>query len=197
MEQIIGYIRQNGGYARMLDLKRASFQTRDIARLHKEGVLHKIKPGLYRLAGSRITPDTDLIDVCHAIPGGVICLLSALSYYRLLPAPPSEIHVAIPHSSKAPKIFSPPVKVYYFRDRFYSSGIITYKIPHGSPKIYCMEKTVCDMFRYRKKLGEKPAIAGLKNYLNRKEANIPLLQYYAEKCRVGAIMAPYVRALSY
>ena len=50
MEEIIEYFRSHGGYARMKELKKASFQTRDIARLLKEGTIVKVKPGLYRLA---------------------------------------------------------------------------------------------------------------------------------------------------
>lgn len=52
------------------------------------------------------------------MPEGVICLLSALDYYGLTTFNPSEIYVAIPHAAKAPGIEYPPVKVFYFRDRF-------------------------------------------------------------------------------
>jgi len=195
MNRIIEFFNNNGGYARMADLKRASFQTRDIAKLLNEGIIVKLKPGLYRLADLQPTTETSLIDVCNSIPGGVICLISALSYYDLADINPPDIHVAIPHASKAPKILYPPVKIYYFRDRFYHTGIIKYRIQGGVPKMYSMEKTICDMFRYRKKFGEDLAIEGLINYLKRKEANLPLLLYYAEKCRAAAIMAPYVKAI--
>ena len=50
MEKMIAYFRKHGGYALMKELKAASFQTRDIARLLKEGTIIKVKPGLYRLA---------------------------------------------------------------------------------------------------------------------------------------------------
>jgi len=36
----------------MKDLKVASFQTRDIGRLPREGSIVKVKPGLYRLVNA-------------------------------------------------------------------------------------------------------------------------------------------------
>jgi len=96
MEKMITYFRNHGGYALMKELKAASFQTRDIARLLKEGTIIKVKPGLYRLAnvgemvlplprikGSGSTISQEIIDVCKALPDGVICLASALSFYDL------------------------------------------------------------------------------------------------------------------
>jgi hypothetical protein len=65
----------------------------------------------------------------------------------------------------------------------------------GSFKIYNAEKTICDMFRYRNKLGEDIALEGLKNYLKRKDANINKLWEYAIKCRVKTIVQPYIKAM--
>jgi hypothetical protein len=58
-----------------------------------------------------------------------------------------------------------------------------------------MEKTVCDMFRYRNKLGEDLALEGLRNYLSRKDANVTKLREYASICRVKTSMMPYLKAL--
>ena len=181
----------------MKDLKAASVQTQKIAHLVQEGVIEKVKPGLYRLAD---LPQTDgipisFIDVCQAAPNGVICLLSALDYYELTTFNPSEIYVALPHSAKLPKIEYPPVRKFFFRNRFYQCGIEEIKTVHGIVRIYNMEKTICDMFRYRKKLGEDLALEALKNYLKRKRANIHNLTQFAEQCQVKTIMQSYLKAM--
>jgi predicted transcriptional regulator of viral defense system len=208
MKSIISFFEKHGGYARMKELKKASFQTRDIAKLLEEGKIVKVKPGLYRLANVAniklpkiqivaygFSISIGMMDVCRAIPEGVICLASALELYGLTTFNPSEIYVAIPNSSKKPKIDYPPVKIFYFRDRFYKPGIEEIKTKDVTVKIYNKEKTVCDMFRYRKKIGEDIALEGLKNYLNRKDANIKKLSEYAEICRVKTILQPYLKAL--
>ena len=207
---MIKFFRDHGGYARMKDLKAASFQTRDIGRLLKKGIIVKVKPGLYRLpnVGSiRITLPTPrmrvagktisegIMDVCQAIPEGVICLASALEFHGLTTFNPSEIYVAIPNDRKIPKIDYPPVKVFYFRDRFYKAGIESIPTSHATVKIYNKGKTICDMFRYRNKLGEDLALEGLRNYLGRKDADVTKLREYAGICRVKTSMMPYLKAL--
>ncbi len=207
-KKIISFFKDHGGYARMKDLKTASFQTRDISRMVEENVIVKVKPGLYRLAnvarivlpapkvnGSGSVISQGIIDVCRAIPDGVICLVSALEFYGLTTFNPSEIYVAIPNSSKMPKINYPPVKVFYFRDRFYKQGIESINTGSTVVKVYNKEKTVCDMFRYRNKLGEDLALEGLRNYLSRKGADIGKIKEYASICRVKTVMMPYLKAL--
>ena len=208
MGKIIKYFKKHGGYARMKELKKASFQTRDISRLFKEGTIVKVKPGLYRLANftdvvlpaitinaAGYTISVGIMDVCRAIPEGVICLASALEFYGLTTFNPSEIYVAIPNAAKKPKIAYPPVKIFYFRERFYRPGIEKIKAGDVTLKIYNREKTICDVFRYRNKIGEDIAFEGLKNYMLRKDANINRLREYAEICRVKTIMMPYLKAL--
>jgi predicted transcriptional regulator of viral defense system len=208
MEKIIAYFRKHGGYALMKELKTASFQTRDIAHLLKEGTIIKVKAGLYRLAnvGDVVLPllrikatgstiSQEIIDVCKALPDGVICLVSALAFYDLTTFNPSEIYVAIPNAAKVPKIDFPPLRVFYFRERFYRPGIERIEVPGFTIKIYNKEKTICDMFRYRNKYGEDLALEGLKTYLSRKEANVNKLRKYVEICQVKTVVIPYLKAL--
>jgi predicted transcriptional regulator of viral defense system len=210
MKKIIEFFRNHGGYARMKDLKTASFQTRDIGHLLGEGSIVKVKPGLYRLAnvgsgkntlpalrvrGTRSVISEGIMDVSRAIPEGVICLISALEFHGLTTFNPSEIYVAIPNDRKIPKINYPPIKVFYFRDRFYKPGIESIPTSHAKVNVYNKEKTVCDMFRYRSRLGEDLALEGLRNYLSRKNADVIKLREYASICRVKTRMIPYLKAL--
>ncbi|MBL7086096.1 MAG: Abortive infection protein AbiEi, partial [Candidatus Cloacimonetes bacterium] len=78
---------------------------------------------------------------------------------------------------------------------FYSFGIEEKHTISGNFKIYNAEKTICDMFRYRKKLGEDLALEGLKNYLKRKNADINKLREYAEICQVKTTLFPYLTAM--
>jgi hypothetical protein len=61
--------------------------------------------------------------------------------------------------------------------------------------MYNKEKTICDMFRYRKKIGEDLALEALKNYLRGKGSNIKKLHQYAVICRVKTIIVPYIKAM--
>ena len=197
MEKIIKYMKSRGGFARMSELRAVSFQTRDIAKLVQGGKIIKVKSGLYRLPEVHISVEmnTSLVEVSHAVPRGVIALASALAHYELTTFVPSEIHVAIPVSDKPPKIQFPPVRFFYFPLRFYRAGVEEIRTTAGSVRIYNREKTICDAFRYRNKLGENLALEALRNYLRRKDSNIKRLLEFATTCRVKTVMSPYVKAM--
>ena len=181
----------------MSELRTASFQTRDIAKLVQGGKIIKVKSGLYRLPEVHRSANmsASLVEVSHAVPRGVIALASALAHYELTTFVPPEIHVAIPVSDKPPKIQFPPVRFFYFPLRFYRSGVEEIRTSAGSVRIYNREKTICDAFRYRNKLGENLALEALRNYLRRKDASIKKLLEFATTCRVKTVMSPFVKAM--
>lgn len=196
MDKITNYLSAAGVYARMKELRAAGFQTRDIADLVAMGQIERIKPGLYRLAGHGEPAEyAGLAEVCRALPEGVICLLSALDYHGLTTFNPSEVYVAIPHGAKPPRLFYPPIKPFFFRSRFYNPAIEYIKTPGGEIRVYGREKTICDMFRYRQKLGEDLALEALKMYLKRKDASTARLLEYATVCQARTVMMPYLKAL--
>ena len=197
MEEILSYITKKGGFASMKELKEANFHTREITALIKEKTIEKIRPGYYRISNYSFFKDVNvsLITVCRAEPQSVICLISALDYYEMTDFNPSEIFYAIPHSQKKRGINHPPVKTFFFRERFYSPGIDIVKTKYGDLRIYNKEKTVCDMFRYRNKLGEDLAMEALKNYLKQKKKSIPTLLKFADICQVKTVILPILKGL--
>jgi len=136
------------------------------------------------------------VDVSKAIPEAVIAVASALSFHELTTFNPSKVHSAIPHEAKPKEINFPPVEVYYFRKAQYEPGIGQVNIQGHNVRIYNREKTVCDMFRYRNKLGEGLALEGLQNYLNQSDSNLNELSKYMKICRVKTVMEPYVKAMA-
>ena len=197
-DAIVRFVSSHGGYVRMNELKNARFATRDIARLVKEGTLEKIKPGLYRHSSISVSSEEkqEMVDICRAYPKAVICLASALSYHQLTTYNPDEIFIALPHNYHPPRIQYPPMRVFYFHDRFYGWGISTIRRKHGVIKIYEPEKSICDAFRYRNKVGEDLALESLRQYFSTPKPDIGKLITYSERCQTKTIMAPYLRALT-
>jgi len=196
MEEIIKIFEKNKGYARMVELKKANIHTRRIAQAVQQGIIEKIKPGLYKLANYEHDEHESFAEVNHANTKAVICLTSAAEYYGLTTFNPSYITVAVPHNTPKFKLDYPPIKVYYFADSYYWPGIETLKTKSGIVRIYNKEKTIGDLFRYINKIGEEIAVESLKTYLqNRKERNIPKLIEYAEICGVKKKIEPMVKAI--
>ncbi|MCF6268776.1 MAG: hypothetical protein L3J41_03610 [Melioribacteraceae bacterium] len=196
MEKIIKIFEANKGYSRMKELRISGIQTRDIAKAVENQIIEKIKPGLYKLIDYPWDEHSGFTDVCKANPRTVICLLSAADYHQLTTFNPSEIYVAVPNNTDKFIIKYPPIKVYYFSNIFFQSGIETIETNSGQIRIYNKEKTIADLFRYINKIGEDIAIESLKEYLkNHRTRNIPKLLNYAEICKVKNKLEPIIKAI--
>ena len=89
----------------------------------------------------------------------------------------------------------PPSKVFYFSKKRYESGIITKKIEGNDIYIYAIEKTICDIIRYRYKIGLDIANETVKNYLQKSSKNIMKVIKYSRYLRIYEPMANYFRIL--
>ena len=182
-------------YARSKDILAEGIHPRDIKSILDKGIVIKVKNGLYRLSDTPVISNQSFIDLACAVQEGVICLLSALSYYELTTFNPSVISMAIHRKSWRPRIEYPPVEFYYFSKKQFEAGIDKIIIMDHKISIYCPEKTICDFFRYRNKLGLDIAKEGLSEYLKRKDRNLEKLLEYAEICRVKALMEIWINAM--
>ena len=187
--------KKGAGYVTFGEMKKMGFHPRDIAGMVKSGDILVIKRGLYKNPNVDQGAYQGFFDLAIAEPRGVICLLSALSYYELTTFNPSIISMALPRHVRFPKVFYPPVEFYYFSDTQFESGREEVKAKGIIFKIYCREKTICDCFRYRNKIGLDAAKEGLTRYLKLKNRNIEKLLQFAQVCRVRPLVETWLNAL--
>jgi len=194
-EKIYKVFKAHEGFARTKDILMTGIHHREIKRVRDEGQIIRVKRGLYRLAEIPLISNQGFIDLARAVPGGVICLLSALSYYELTTFSPTIISMAICRGSRRPKIDYPPAEFYHFSKKQFEAGISEIKIKSHKIRIYNPEKTICDCFRYRNKLGLDIAKEGLSEYLKRKDRNLERLLKYAEVCRIKSLLQTWLNAM--
>jgi predicted transcriptional regulator of viral defense system len=123
----------------------------------------------------------------------VICLFSAASFYELTTYDPAEHYVAVPHNTDKFYLAYPPIKVFYFSDKFYKTGLKEIETKSGRIKIYDIEKTIIDLFRYKSKLGEDVALESLKNYIKNKKNKINPMIKMAIELGVYKRMEPFIK----
>jgi predicted transcriptional regulator of viral defense system len=194
MNIVRNIFKKNNGYAYLKELKKRGVHTKTIKKMFADGIIEKVKPGLYKLVDMPIAAQQGMIDVCIAMPKAVVCLFSALSYYEMTTTVPSSVMVALPRGNKPVAILYPPTRVFYFSGKNYVSGIEMIETGFGTIRIYDIEKTIVDCFRFRKKLGDDVALEGLKNYLDKPDYNIQKVLNYAKQGRMYNIMKPYLEA---
>lgn len=195
MEKLQKIFDDHKGYARMKHLRNSGVQTRTIAKAVSEGIIEKIKPGLYKLVNYPWDEHGSFADVCNSHKKAVICLTSAADYFELTTFNPSYITVAVPHNTPGFKLEYPPIQVFYFPNKYYETGIEEITTMSGTIKIYNIEKTICDLFRYRNKIGDDIVIESIKNYLKLKKRDINKLIEYAAALSVKEKILPFVKAI--
>ena len=153
----------------------------DLSQVDKiQSIIEKIKPGLYKLTDYPFDENENFASVCRANERAVIALLSAASYYELTTYDPPEIYVAVPNNTDKFELVYPPIKVYYFIDKYYQPKIDEINTESGKIKIYTKEKTIVDLFRYKNKLGEDVALESLKTYLKSRDRKVNLPCIFSE-----------------
>lgn len=195
MEKLIKIFNKHNGFARMQEMRNNTIHPRDIAKAVFDGIIEKVKPGLYKLVDYPWDEHSSFADVCNAHKKAVICLTSAVEYYKLTTYNPSYITVAVPHNTPSFKLEYPPIQVYFFKDTYYETGIEELNTHSGKVLIYNKEKSICDLFRYRNKIGDDIVIESLKNYLSLKERDINKLLNYADVLKVKEKIFPFIKAI--
>lgn len=183
------------GVVRAREVREAGLHPEYLRKLCKSGQLIRTGRGLYVLAGGDFTEHHSLAEACKRVPHGIICLLSALSFYEIGAQNPHLIWMAIDRAMRKPKVDYPPIRIFRFSGPSLKEGIEEKKIEGVSVRVYNPAKTVADCFKYRNKVGIDVAIEALKECWRSRRCEIDELVHYAKICRVQNIMQPYMEAI--
>ena len=183
---------QNSGIVSAQYLLKKGISYYDMNRLLAEGILIKLKRGIYKW----VNFETDeMVEVVRIVPKGVFCLQTACFYYELTTSIPSEFHVAIFDEQRVVLPEYPPIKIYYWNKTAYELGLTSILIDNTPIKIYDLEKTICDTIRHRHKIGFDVLKEILKNYLNRKDRNLNRLNTYAKQLNIFNKVDDFIKIL--
>jgi predicted transcriptional regulator of viral defense system len=84
-------IARERGIARGADFDKAGVPRVYLQRLTREGVLHRVGRGLYKLSDAPTDPASSLAEAFRIQPKGVIGLLSALQFHELTTQTPHAV----------------------------------------------------------------------------------------------------------
>ncbi|MGM0577600.1 MAG: type IV toxin-antitoxin system AbiEi family antitoxin domain-containing protein [Myxococcota bacterium] len=187
--------RTHGGILRTKDVLKLGVHPRTLYRLRDEGVIERVSRGVYRLAAMPDLAHPDLVTVALRVPRAVVCLVSALAYHDATNEVPHEVQIALPRSTKTPRIDHPPVRVFWFSGPALSEGVEIVKVDGVEVRIYDLPKTVVDCFRFRNKVGLDVAVDALDQAVRRKGVRPADVLRYARLCRIESVILPYVEAI--
>ena len=177
------------------ELRNMGFSYYRINQMVEQGMLTKLNKKYYENVGFD-GEESDFYYVYAYVPDGVVCLLSAAVYYNLSTYRLEAIDVAIPRKGNVSTLPDwPELKVCYFTDDRYYTGIEIIEDGKNRFRIYDIEKTVVDIVYYREKIGIEETKEVLTSYLRRSDRNLNRLIRYAEMLKCGNIMKRYLEVL--
>lgn len=162
---------------------------RQVLEASKKGELMRLKRGVY--VREDALADT-MIDVDKIVPGGVLCLYSAWSYYDMTTQIPSAYFIAIDRNRKVVIPDFPTIQLVYQNRQILSIGRTTISIQGYEVSIYNRERCVCDAIKYRNKVGLDVMAEVLNAYLKTSDRDMELLRAYAEKLHVLSTLRRYL-----
>jgi predicted transcriptional regulator of viral defense system len=195
-QKLMNFFQNHGGVVRFSAILKASFHPDSLMALEKEGKVERIARGLYRITNYTPGSHPDLVIASLQSPRGVVCLLSALSFYEATSEIPKCVDLAIPQGTHANRIKYPPVRFYRFVSCAWKAGIEEREVEGHKIKVYSLAKTIADCFKFRNKIGMDVVRDALKVAVTDKEIKPKEIMHYAKICRVDSIVRPILEALS-
>ncbi len=183
------------GVLRARDLDEQGLAREYLSRLTARGVLVRESRGLYRLGQADISQQHTLAQVGARIPGGVLCLLTALRFHGMTTLSPSEVWVAISGKAWRPVIRDLPVRIVRFSGQAFAAGHAPHTVEGVSLRVTTPAKTVADCFKFRNKLGLDVALEALREGWHARRFTLDELWGFAQVDRVAQVLRPYLESL--
>ncbi len=185
---------KKAGVIRSRDLERAGVSRTQIRRLRERGVIERVGRGLYRNAGAAIDERNDLAEAARLVPGGIVCLLSALRFHGLTTQNPFEVWLAIDRKAWRPRPGHPPLRLIYLSGAALSEGVEEHDVQGVRVRVFSAAKTVADCFKFRNKIGTDVAVEALRDYRRVHPKGLEVVWRFAEIDRVRRVIRPYLEA---
>ena len=166
-----------------------------VGRLRKQGVIECVRRGLYALPDAVLTEKHSLAEASRRVPGGVICLLSALRFHALTTQNPFEVWMAIDRKAWRPRIEQLPVRFVYLSGAALREGVEEHDVGGVAVRVFGAAKTVADCFKFRNKIGTDVAIEALRDYRRVHPKQLESVWRFAEVDRVTRVIRPYLEAV--
>lgn len=160
-----------------------------IVRAKERGDLIRVPNGVYAVPDALFNT---MIDVERVVPNGIVCLYNAWAYHQLSTVVPPSFCIAIEAKRKVAIPPTLPIELYYWKKENLEFGIMNAEISGYQVRITDMKRSVCDVVKYRNKIGMEVCAEVVRNYLKRGNRNLSRLSEYAKRLRVANVLKNYM-----
>lgn len=184
-ESISQMAQEKGGVFRTSDLTALGYNTYAIRKLVNENVIERIKPSYYRLCEAS-EELSEAAQIAQLFPDGVLCMYTALFYYRYSDRTPLEWNIAVDRDTSKSrfKLDYPFVQPYYMKKEFLSFGVTTADYGDCTMQIFDRDRLICECIFYENRMDRETYNKAIQGYVADIKKNVPKLLEYAEKRRI-------------
>ena len=132
------------------------------------------------------TIGSEVLIINRLFPDAVLCMETALFYYRYSDRNSAEWNLALNKnvSKERTKMDYPFIKVYRMEPSLLPLGETTGEIDFNKVRIYDRDHTICDVLRNMNKMDKEIFNKAIQGYVNDTKKNIPNLMRYAKELHV-------------
>lgn len=166
------------------ELLEAKLYYANIKQLLDEGFIERVRRGYYHWVEDQGESEVTIIN--HLFPDAVLCMETALFYYKYSDRNPAEWSFAIDRnvSKFRTNIEYPFIKAYRVKSDLVTLGETAGEIDFTKVRIYNRDRTICDVLKNMSKMDKEIFNKAIQGYVNDPKKNIPNLMIYAKKLRV-------------
>ena len=173
-----------GGVFKTSDLNALGYNTYAIRKLVNKRIVERIKVGYYRLCEeSEIL--SEAAQIAQLFPDGVLCMYTALFYYRYSDRTPLEWNIAVDRNTSKSRfeLDYPFIQPYYMKREFLSFGITTADYGDCTMQIFDRDRLICECIFYENKMDREAYNKAIRGYVADTKKNVTKLLEYAQKRR--------------
>ena len=174
-----------GGVFKTSDLNALGYNTYAIRKLVNKRIVERIKVGYYRLCEeSEIL--SEAAQIAQLFPDGVLCMYTALFYYRYSDRTPLEWNIAEDRNTSKSRfeLDYPFIQPYYMKREFLSFGITTADYGDCTMQIFDRDRLICECIFYENKMDREAYNKAIRGYVADTKKNVTKLLEYAQKTRI-------------
>jgi predicted transcriptional regulator of viral defense system len=158
-----------------------------------EGKLQRVGQGVY--LSPDVFADTMYLIQCRS-DKIIFSNETALYIHGLTDRDPLQYSVTVPRNYGISRLQESGLVVYTVKKELHQLGKETAQTIHGRDiSVYNMERTVCDIIRYRNRMDADMFGTALKRYTMKKYKNLPRLMDYAKVFRIEKPVRQYMGVL--
>lgn len=192
-DKIMKIANENNGYITTKQVRDANIKTIELTRLVEQNKLERITRGYYAITNSFCD---DYYKYQLKSKNCIFSHSTALYFYDLSDRTPLYFDMTVPVGYSGGLSKNKNIVLHYVKKDFIELGLTTIESPFGMKlRVYDLERTICDIVKYRKHMDKEIFTTALKRYSKLKEKDLLKLMKYAKKLNIDKKVIEYMEVL--